>query len=307
MQIQQGSLAFPSFRDAGPQIAEQALNFVRPVRSVAALLAGFDVQFVDDDHHLHLLQIDLRARNVSGQSVEVTGEMGLRDRSGQWDDRYAGAVRYVLVGADAQEEILGGTLSFPSQAGNGPRAVNETVRFASEFQHATAGLTGFVTRFSNSDHHLLQLEVDLQSQIPAADQLQVSGIYGLRDSSGNWDDSYDGTIRYAGLGTVPQGEPASQIRTGRIDFAPQAGAGPREGTAAVSFSRPVGNCVAVLTGLFVGFDRNDHHFHRAIVEVEARKLSDRDVEVVARLGLRDLSGDWDDAYRGSVRFAVLGE
>jgi hypothetical protein len=307
MLIQQGSLAFPSFREVGPQIVEQSLNFPRPVTSVIALLSGFDVQFVDDDHELHLLQIDLRTRNLSAQSVEVTGEFGLRDTSGQWDDRYAGAVRYALVGIGTGEEILGGTLSFSSQNGSGPRTINENVRFGSDLQNAAAVLTGFLGRFTSADHELLQLEVDLQSQLPAANQLQVSGTYGLRDSSGNWDDSYDGHIRYAGLGTARSAEVTSQIRTGRIEFTPQSGSGPREQVTNITFSSPTGNCVAVLTGLFIGFDQNDHEFHRAIVEVEARKLSERDIEVVARLGLRDLSGEWDDGYRGSVRFAVLAE
>lgn len=107
MIIQQGSLGFPSFKDSGPQTIEQALNFARPVRLSAALLSGFDVQFVDDEHYLHLLDVDLRTRNLSAQSIEITGEFSLRDRTGQWDDRYAGTVRYVLIGVEAQEEILG--------------------------------------------------------------------------------------------------------------------------------------------------------------------------------------------------------
>lgn len=198
-------------------------------------------------------------------------------------------------------------MNFPSQKGIGPRTVNENVHFFSNVQDSTAVLTGFQARFTKDDHPLLQLEVDLQSQLPAANQLQVSGTYGLRDSSGNWDDEYDGVIRYAGLGAIRTNTGMSQIRTGRIDFPPQSGAGPRERTASISFSNPIGNCAAVLTGLLIGFEKNEHDFHRAIVDVEARKLSERDVEVVARLGLRDLTGHWDDKYRGSVRFAVLAE
>ena len=307
MLIQQGSIPFPSFRDRGPQIAEQAVNFQRPVASSLALLSGFDVQFVDDDHHLHELNIDLNSRNLSNQSTEVSAEFGLRDRSNQWDDRYAGAVRYVLLGIQPGEEGLGGTLAFAGQSGNGPRTANENVRFAANVDSVAAGLTGFVARFATGDHHLLQLEVDLQSQAPAPNQLLVAGTYGLRDSSGNWDDQYEGAIRYAGLGMMRNGEGGPQLRTGRLEFGPQSGAGPREQSMTIAFAQPVGNCAAALTGFLLGFDGNDHHFHRAVVEVEARKLSDREVEVVGRLGLRDLSGEWDDAYRGSLRFAVIGE
>ena len=53
MMIQQGGIGFSSFRGSGPQTTEQALNFPRPPQSVVALLSGFDVQFVDADHHLH--------------------------------------------------------------------------------------------------------------------------------------------------------------------------------------------------------------------------------------------------------------
>jgi hypothetical protein len=307
MLIQQGSLGFPSFRESGPQTVEQALNFRRTRASVAAFLSGFDVQFVDSDHHLHSLDIDLRTRNLSRQSVEVTGQFGLRDLSGNWDDRYAGFVRYTLVGAEAGEELLGGTLNFPRVNGSGPRTLNEAVRFANGVQNTAAGLTGFMGRFSTADHHLLQLESDVASQSPGPSQLQVSGTYGLRDSSGNWDDDYDGLIRYAALGTSPTESGFGEIRTGRLDFPPQAGSGPREQTTAITFANPIGNCAAVLTGFLIGFDQNDHHFHRAIVEVEARKLSDTQVEVVGHFGLRDDSGEWDDAYRGSIRFAVISE
>ncbi len=89
--------------------------------------------------------------------------------------------------------------------------------------------------------------------------------------------------------------------------APQSGSGPRESTTAITFANPFGNCAAVLTGFLIGFDQNDHHFHRAVAEVEARKLGDTQVEVLGRFGLRDDSGHWDDDYRGSLRFAVITE
>jgi hypothetical protein len=307
MLIQQGTLSFPSFKDSGPRTIEQALNYSRPIRLTAALISGFDVQFVDDDHHLHSLEIDLRTRNLSDQSIEVTGEFGLRDRSGHWDDRYAGSARYTLVAVEGQEQILGGTLNFPSRSGSGPSSINESIRFASNVEETASMLTGFHARFTTEDHHLLQLEVDLRAQLPSANQLQVTGTYGLRDSSGHWDDRYDGLINYIGLGTTRVANGISQIRSGRMEFAPQSGTGPREQSSNVSFANPVGNCAAVLTGFLIGFDENDHHFHRAIVEVEARKLSETNIEVLGRLGLRDLSGHWDDGYRGSVRYAVIAE
>lgn len=307
MMIQQNTLGFPSFRDSGPQTTEQAMNFPRAPQSIMAMMSGFDVQFVDDDHHLHLLDIDLRTRNLSSTSVEVTGQFGLRDLSGDWDDRYAGFVRYTLIGTEPGDEVLGGTLNFPRANGSGPRTLNESVRFRNNVNTSVAALTGFTSRFSTSDHHLLQLEADVDGQSPGPNQMQVSGTYGLRDSSGNWDDDYDGILRYAALGTTNNDNQIPQIRTGRMEFSPQSGSGPRESATAITFANPFGNCAAVLTGFLIGFDQNDHHFHRAIVEVEARKLGDTQVEVIGRLGLRDDSGHWDDDYRGSIRFAVIAE
>lgn len=310
MLIQQGTLAFPSFSGTGPQNAEQAVNFSRPTANTVALLSGFDVQFVDDDHHLHLMEIDLQARNLSNQSIEVTGVLGLRDRSGDWDDRYAGSIRYTIIGTEATSEALGGVLAFPSQSGAGPITLNENVQYAGDVGNSVSILTGFKARYTTEDHHLLQLEIDLQSQMPATNQLQVSGTYGLKDSSGNWDDNYDGSIQYAGIGINRSngseiGTP--QVRTGRMEFNPHSGSGPREATMRISFDQPIGNCAAALTGVFIGYDNNDHHIHRMIVEVEARKMNDTDVEVIGRFGLRDNSNHWDDRYRGSIRFAVIAE
>jgi hypothetical protein len=77
----------------------------------------------------------------------------------------------------------------------------------------------------------------------------------------------------------------------------------------VSFTLPVRNAVAVITGWDVEFSNNDdHHFGRQIVavgivgETEGTKL-----HVCIAYGLRDFSGDWDDKFEGDIRFAVLGE
>lgn len=306
MIVRQGTLAFSSFKGTGPQRTEQALNSPLAAQPGVALLAGFDVQFADDDHHLHLLEVDVQSRSLSSYASEITGTLGLRDASGHWDDRYAETIRYALVHPETPEQILGGTLSFPAAEGSGPRTLNESVQFAQSVDEAVGVLTGFLARFSTDDHHLLELESDIDAQSPAPDQLQISGTFGLRDSSGSWDDKYDGELRYAALGTVRTDMGMAQLRTGRVDFSPQSGQGPRQHTQKIGFSNPVGDCVAVLTGFSVGYDKNDHHFQRAVIEAEARKMSDREVEVICTLGLKDTSGHWDDAYRGSVRFAVLG-
>ncbi len=311
MIIQQGTLSFPSHKNNGPQITEQALNFASAPQSTIALLSGFDVQFVekdeDKDHHVHLIDLDLRTRSLSAHSVEIAGQLGLRDRSKHWDDPYAGMIRYVLFGVEAGDQALGGTLNFPMANDHGPRTLTETVHFSNHTNASVAALTGLTARFSDDDNHLLQLEADVDGQSTGPSQMQVYGTYGLRDSSNNWDDEYDGIIRYAALGSTIGDKRSIEIRTGRIDFSPGSGSGPRESSTSISFANPVGNCAAVLTGFLIGFDKEDKHLQRAIIEVEARKLSNTEIEVVGKLGLKDQTESWDDDYRGWCKFAVIGE
>jgi len=308
MLIQQGALSYPSIEGAGPQTAEQVINLTDPVEKNSVFLSGFDLDFFGDDNsddpQLHLLQIDTESKNLSQYALEVTGRLGVRDRSGQWDDNYGGTVRYTLVGAQQDEELLGGTLTFPASAGSGPRTKNEGLQFSSPRANSVAGLCSFLARFTTSDHPLQQLEVDVDSQSPGPNQLQVSGTYALRDASGTWDDEYDGRIAYAALGGGNSG--GLKIRTGRLEFPSQAGSGPRELSMNITFAEPIGMCAAVLTGFQIAFAEGDHDIRRVLVETEARKLSSTNIEVVCRLGLRDKSTDWDDKYYGSVRFAVIG-
>ncbi|MEG4817703.1 hypothetical protein [Microcoleus sp. K5-D4] len=316
MLIQQGTLPFAPTKGAGPQTAEQALNFPQPVTATATLISGFDIMYTGrtgvtndgtkDEHEVQLIHVDLRSRNLSSQSVEVTGEFGLRDNSNNWDDGYAGAIRFVLLGGE-QEEILGGTFNFPPAAGNVPRTMSESVNFSTEIQANITALSGFQARYPQNDTNFFELDVELQTQLPSPNQVQVSGSLGLRDDSPT--DVYEGFIRYATLAEIVRENSNFQIRSGRLDFAFHSGSGPLEQRVRLSFPRNIGNCAAVMTGFNLSFDsrQDDHPLHRATVNIEARKLSDREIEVVGHLALRDASGDWDDPYRGSIQFAVLAE
>jgi hypothetical protein len=303
----QGALGYPSIEGFGPQSAEQVANLSTPGRENLALLAGFDLDFYGDDNsddpQLHMLQMELNSQNLSPYAVEVTGALGVRDRSNQWDDNYGGVVHYVVVAAEAGEELLGGSVAFPPAAGAGPRSINETVRFGTDVQAAVAVLRGFVTRFTTSDHPLQQLEVDVDGQQPGPRELQVTGTYALRDASNTWDDTFDGSIHYGVLGGSQDGR--LKARTGRLEFPPLLGQGPREDTLDIDFGRPIGVCAAALTGFTVAFADGHHDIRRVVVLTEARKMSSSEAQVRCILGLRDKSSDWDDEYYGSVRFAVV--
>jgi hypothetical protein len=80
--------------------------------------------------------------------------------------------------------------------GSGPRTVNKTLVFPRAVLSAVAGLTGYLAEFSGGDdHHIGKLDVRLSTTI-TGDSVTVTGTYGLRDWSGDWDDNYDGVLDF---------------------------------------------------------------------------------------------------------------
>lgn len=74
-----------------------------PASQVIAVLTGFNAAFSpsDNDHRLGNLEIRLNAEFVGPVPttiVKVTATLGLRDRSGEWDDKYEGTVRFAVIG-----------------------------------------------------------------------------------------------------------------------------------------------------------------------------------------------------------------
>ena len=71
--------------------------------------------------------------------------------------------------------------------------------FPRDVVSAVAGISGYLAEFSGGDdHHLGRLEVTLSTQV-TGDAVTVTGTFGLRDWSGNWDDNYDGSIDFVVL------------------------------------------------------------------------------------------------------------
>jgi len=91
VEIRETSLSFPVTRGSGPRTASATLVFPRQVNKAVAAIRGYQVGFVSDDHHVGLVQVELDTQ-INANVVIVTGRLGCRDWSGNWDDEYNGSL-----------------------------------------------------------------------------------------------------------------------------------------------------------------------------------------------------------------------
>jgi hypothetical protein len=92
-------------------------------------------------------------------------------------------------------ELRTTSINFPALRGSGPVTQIANVHFPREVQKAVAGITGYSAGFAGgNDHHLGKLQVQLDTRIDG-DLVEVTGTFGLRDWSGDWDDDYEGNIQ----------------------------------------------------------------------------------------------------------------
>jgi hypothetical protein len=105
---------------------------------------------------------------------------------------------------------------------------------------------------------------------------------------------------------VPPVPTVTEIRTLTVTFPPVSGSGPQTASRSVSFPTDVRNATVGITGYSLGFVDKDHPFGRMEIGVESR-IAGQVVHVDARLGLRDWSGNWDDAYQGWITAAVIAD
>jgi len=83
--------------------------------------------------------------------------------------------------------------------GSGPRTATKTLVFPRDVVSAVAGMTGYLAEFSGGDdHHVGLLDIRLSTEI-LGNTVAVTGSFGLRDWSGDWDDNYDGAIEFVVL------------------------------------------------------------------------------------------------------------
>ena len=92
-------------------------------------------------------------------------------------------------------------------------------------------------------------------------------------------------------------------------FGPSSGEGPREVIDTVFFPRPVTAALAGLAGFSASFSgsADGRPFGRIVVDVGAADFTGNEAQVACRFGLRDWSGEWDDAYSGVVEYVIRAE
>lgn len=93
-----------------------------------------------------------------------------------------------------------GWINFPATTGRRQR-VSRSVNIPGTINSYQVVLKGYNVRYDNGDHHILELEIDLDST-RSGNTITVTGDFVLRDSSGNFDDPYEGWINYVVVADV---------------------------------------------------------------------------------------------------------
>ena len=97
-------------------------------------------------------------------------------------------------------DIRFSSFNFPSTEDEGPQTASAQVPFPRAMQRVAVGITGYSATFQNQeDHHLGRLILELDASVNGGDptKVDVTGRFGLRDWSNEWDDPYSGIVEYA--------------------------------------------------------------------------------------------------------------
>lgn len=96
-------------------------------------------------------------------------------------------------------DIRSSSFHFPSTEDTGPQSASAQLSFPRAVRQVAIGIGGYTATFENEeDHHLGRLIVELNARVNSDDatKVDVSGSFGLRDWSGEWDDPYGGLVEY---------------------------------------------------------------------------------------------------------------
>ena len=82
---------------------------------------------------------------------------------------------------------------FPSHSGSA-QSVEQVFTFPSLVKKAEAAINGFNIGFTSSNHHLFRQEIDATVTSISGNTVRVRVSFALRDSSGVFDDKFDGFV-----------------------------------------------------------------------------------------------------------------
>lgn len=97
-------------------------------------------------------------------------------------------------------DVRSSSFHFPTTEDEGPQRASAQLSFPRAVRQVAVGITGYSATFENrQDHELGRLIVELNANVNNVDatKVDVSGTFGLRDWSGEWDDPYSGVLEYA--------------------------------------------------------------------------------------------------------------
>jgi len=83
-----------------PRLLTGRTAFDRPVQAYWVSLVGADVKFNKDTEkqiNREMFSVDPFAKIINGREVEVSGKLGIRDGSGDWDDAYEGTLTVAVT------------------------------------------------------------------------------------------------------------------------------------------------------------------------------------------------------------------
>jgi len=79
------------------QTKEATAQFQSKVLSANAVLKGFHIEYTKKDNRIWQQQIDLDIAHIRDNTVTVSADLLLRDRSGNVDDLYCGWIQCVVI------------------------------------------------------------------------------------------------------------------------------------------------------------------------------------------------------------------
>ncbi|MCW5686841.1 MAG: hypothetical protein KIT85_20795 [Pseudolabrys sp.] len=294
-------------------------------------LTGFDIRFRRADHHLRQIMVKLE-RDYSvphdGKKIVVKVTVGMRDRDSDWDDHYEGSLTFAVLIFDHDSSLQSRSISFGmnNRDWREDRAYGRAlVEFKTEVgkkYRIVSLIQGFEFQWDHTDHEVRNITIAFTPKEPYAGKSHLDETDGkiiiraeclFRDNVNDAAHHPDPSYRYTSMvyGTVlflPQDRyDVQDIRTDEnFSRTPPFRHSSRTVNQTVNFPPLNWNCGVVLDQIYLSYERDDHHLHRAMAGVSVASY-DNDVATIRFTGgLRDYSGDWDDPYRVMLTGYAIG-